>query len=440
MVAKITAPHSISSALNYNEQKVQKGVAECLFAGNFLKEAYELNFYEKLHRFEHQNALHETAKRNTLHISLNFDKEDQLSREKLVEIAARYMEKIGFGEQPYLVYQHRDAGHDHLHIVTTCICSDGSRLDTYNIGKNQSNQARKELELEYNLVAAESKKQHLKQPLTAAERWQENLSHRAVGAEKVLYGKTETKRAIQNVLEAVINHYKYTSLAELNAVLRQYNVVGDTGKEGSRLHQLKGLYYRVLDEKGNKVGAPIKASAFYLKPTLKNLEQKFMLNEGLRKPYKQHLKVRIDWTVFKRIHTLATLEKELQKEGIQMVVHRNEQGVVYGVTYVDYKNKCVFNGSDIGKEYSAKGLMERLAGRIVEEEEKRQKQSPMRQFFSREGNGAQEQELSPERNRSQLLQKALEIVFNPVQQEAYILQQLLQKKLQKKKPSRGHRL
>lgn len=125
MVAKITCPQSISRALNYNEQKVQQGKAECLHAGNFLKEAPELNFYEKLHRFEHQNALNERAKTSTLHISLNFDAGDSLDREKLLQIASDYMEKIAFGKQPYLIYQHHDAGHAHLHIVTSSIEKDG---------------------------------------------------------------------------------------------------------------------------------------------------------------------------------------------------------------------------------------------------------------------------------------------------------------------------
>jgi hypothetical protein len=44
-----------------------------------------------------------------------------LSKEKITEIAVEYMDKIGFGEQPYLVYQHFDSGHTHLHIVTTNI-------------------------------------------------------------------------------------------------------------------------------------------------------------------------------------------------------------------------------------------------------------------------------------------------------------------------------
>src|ERR671933_248175 len=115
MVAKIKTPTSIVRALNYNEQKIHKGVAECIYAGNFLREANELNFYQKLQRFEESIAL-SGAKTNSLHISLNFDPSDNSGKDELVAIASLYMERIGFSNQPYLVYHHHDAGHPHLHI------------------------------------------------------------------------------------------------------------------------------------------------------------------------------------------------------------------------------------------------------------------------------------------------------------------------------------
>lgn len=35
------------------------------------------------------------------------------------------------------------------------------------------------------------------------------------------------------------------------------------------------------------------------------------------------------------------------------------EGLIYGITYVDLKTKCVFNGSDLGKVYSAMGIQQR---------------------------------------------------------------------------------
>src|SRR4028118_1493788 len=94
-------------------------------------DAGEMNFYDKLNRFQNLIELNKTATTNTLHISLNFDPSEKFKREKITQIASAYMEKIGFGEQPYLVYEHRDAGHPHIHIVTTSIQENGKRIDTF---------------------------------------------------------------------------------------------------------------------------------------------------------------------------------------------------------------------------------------------------------------------------------------------------------------------
>ncbi len=192
------------------------------------------------------------------------------------------MDKIGFGNQPYLVYEHKDAAHPHVHIVTTNIRDDGKRIDIHNIGRNQSETARKEIEKEFGLVKAESKKKD-----------QKEFIH-PIDVKKVVYGKSETKRSISNVVGMVTRTYKYTSLPELNAVLKPFNVIADRGKEGSAMHENKGLIYSLIDDKGNKVGIPIKASSIYGKPTLAFLEKQFRLNEALRKPHKNRLKQAID--------------------------------------------------------------------------------------------------------------------------------------------------
>jgi hypothetical protein len=429
MVARITTPQSVRRALNYNEQKVQSEKAECLYAGNFLREANELNFYEKLGRFEHQNALNERAKTNTLHISLNFDTADKLTREKLVEIAGGYIEKIGFGEQPYLVYQHHDAGHLHLHIVTTSIRSDGSRINTFNIGKNQSEKARKELEMRYHLVRAEIKKTTAKQEQKTAL-----FDHRIISTQKAQYGKMETKRAIQNVLDVVINQYKFSSLPELNAVLKQYNVMADPGTENSITYQKKGLYYRILDEDGNKIGVPVKASLFHQKPTLNFLEQKFEQKAPLKSEFKKRIKIAIDWTLHGKTHNLASFEKELQKEGIQVVIRRNEEERVYGMTYVDYKNKVVFNGSDLGKEYSAKGVIERLAQRIVKEQDVPMIQRP--KIINSVSPGQKEDvNVAGEKEKNSALEKTIELLMGPATNDNYASSQLIRKKKKRKRQS-----
>ncbi len=274
MVAKITTPKSIEAALNYNEKKVQRGDAVCVHAANYLNDAKNMNFYQKLNGFERLNSLNERATTKTLHVSLNFSPSEKLADKKLVAIASMYMDKIGFGEQPFLIYKHEDAGHPHIHIVSTTIREEGSRINTHNIGRNQSEKARKEIEQLYGLVKAEEQQKSLLQKI------------KPVDVEKALYGKHETKRSISNIVTAVFNQYKFSSLPEFNAALKQFNVVADRGKEQGRIFKNRGLVYRILDSNGNKVGVPIKASSIGCKPTLQNLEKKYTLNEKAKEPFK----------------------------------------------------------------------------------------------------------------------------------------------------------
>ena len=419
MVAKINTPTGIVRALNYNELKVQKGAAECIYAGNFLRDAQELNFYQKLERFDKLISLNEKAKTNSLHISLNFDPADKIDKDKLVEIASLYMEKIGFGQQPYLVYQHTDAGHPHIHIVTTSIQNDGKRIDTFNIGRNQSEKARKEIELTFNLAIASGKNKVQYPEIKPAD------------VQKAIYGKSETKRAITNVLDAVINTYKYTSIAELNAVLKQYNVIADRGKEDSTIFKKNGIVYRILDANGNKVGVPIKASSIYSKPTLFNLEAKFEANELKRKPDLKRIKTVIDWTLVRPPKSLADFIKALQHEKIATVVRQSNKGMVYGLTYIDYQTKAVFNGSDVGKEYSAKAILKRMGIQqtTISDIKENILQLPVLKS---------ERELSASDDHHDNLLIPLEILFNPSCKNNQMPNELNHVQKQKKKKPNTH--
>ena len=363
MVAVIKTGHSVQRILNYNENKVKEGKAQCIGQGNYPMEPHQMNFTMKYNRLTRQAELNPNVTRNSVHISLNFDTtEKDLEKEKLMKIASEYMERIGFGKQPYLVYQHHDAGHPHIHIVSVKIQADGRRIDMQNIGKNQSEIARKLIEKKYGLVVAGSDN-------TAVHKKGSLLLSKAV------YGSSDTRRTVATIVNTIVPDYKYTSIHELNAVLRLYNIMADRGTEKSRVFKNKGLMYRILDDKGNKVGVPIKASGIYSKPTLAFLEKQFVINEISRSKFKVRIKNAIDHRLSGAgTFDLKKLCAELEKEGIHPVLRRSDTGQLYGITYVDHTTKCVFNGSTLGKPYSAKGILERCG--ISETKEMQIKTSP----------------------------------------------------------------
>lgn len=346
MVARITTPASMQETLNYNEHKVKRGVASCIAENHFPKAVHQLNFYDKLKWLQQRNELNSRATTKTLHVSLNFDPSENLSNEQLANIAHDYMQRMGFAEQPYLVYRHDDAGHPHVHILATLIRENGSRIDTHNIARDHSEPARKAIEENYNLVRAENKKQ-------TAEKTPAQLV-------KAVYGKSDTKRAIANVLKQVLNVYNYTTLAELNAVLKGFGVVADRGNPDSFTFRKGGLLYRLLDRDGVPAGVPIKASTIAGKPTLPYLEKRFAENKTERELPRLSLQVTLDKILNTHPRTLDALVAALAKENITTVLRQNAEGRIYGITFVDHRNRSVFNGSEIGKSYSIAGLYKQL--------------------------------------------------------------------------------
>lgn len=340
MVAKIRSGKSIIGALSYNENKVVNGKAILIWQSGFHKDIHEMNFHDKLLRFKDLTMRNERTKTNAVHISLNFAIGEKLHIEKLNDIASNYMENIGFGQQPFLVYLHQDAGHPHVHIVSTNIKSSGERISLHNLGRTKSETARKLIEQQYGLIPATRNEEHQ----------QESIS-----LKKVDYGKVDTKRAISNVVRQVVDNYKYKSIPELNAILGYFNVFVDRGSKESRMYNKNGLLYWALDDNGKKIGVPIKASSIYGSPTLKNLELKFNLNGYKRIETRNQLKYAID-VAMKVKASQNGFKQTLQAKGIDVVFRTNEQGRLYGVTFVDHRLKVLFNGSDLGKSYSAAAL------------------------------------------------------------------------------------
>lgn len=418
MVTIIKTSHSIRSIFNYNENKVKAGVAECIAAGNYPVDVDKMSDTIKLNRFVKRMELNENAKRNSVHISLNFDPSENHSKEKLIAIADTYMEKIGFGKQPYLVYQHHDAGHPHLHVVTINIERDGKRIDMHHLGIWKSEPARKEIEELFGLVKAEGRKK------------KEEFTLQPIPVGKIQYGRTESKKAISNVLNAVLNQYKYTSLPELNAVLKQYNVLADRGSENSKIFLSGGLVYHILNENGKPIGVPIKSSSFYNKPTLKFLEEKYKRNEVRRIPDKARVKNVIDIALLKeRALSIDELARLLEKEGIHAVFRKSAEGLLYGITYVDHQTKSVFNGSSLGKEYSAKAIQERCGLKVAGEEKskKMSKNIPSKELLI--NNIQQQKDTLTIPDLVKLLDQLMQVEYSP----DYIPNQLKNKRKKKRR-------
>jgi hypothetical protein len=347
MVAIIKTGQSVRRIFQYNENKVSLGDALCIGQGNYPADHDQLSSSLKINLLLRQLELNENVRRGSVHISLNFHpSEKDLNTEKLMNIASSYMTGIGFAEQPYLVYQHFDAGHPHIHIVSVKVRPNGKRIDMQNIGRNESETARVKIEKDFNLIKAQGREKQI------------NFAIQPISASTVRYGKVQSKKAVSQVLDFVLYTYQYKSLPQLNAVLNLYNVAADRGQENSRVFKSGGLVYRILDADGKPTGVPIKASDFYNKPTLNFLEKKFEENK-LKNP-RPGLRIKnAIRNVFQfEKPSIKQLSKALEEQGITMVKRFSKNGLIYGLTYVDHVSKQVCNGSELGKEFSAAAIQE----------------------------------------------------------------------------------
>jgi hypothetical protein len=178
---------------------------------------------------------------------------------------------------------------------------------------------------------------------------------------KAVYGKLETKKTIDSIVSEVIRRYEFSSLTEFNAVLRQYNVMADRGKEGMIMFQKNGLLYSMLDAKGNKIGVPIKASALLCRATLKNLDAHFQRGLELKNTRKERLTNIVDsfFSDHGRLTRTGFCEY-MASHDINAMFRENKEGRVYGLTFIDNKSGAVFNGSDLGKAYSGQALIKQF--------------------------------------------------------------------------------
>jgi hypothetical protein len=307
---------NIYIAIRYSEKKITAEVATCIYAGNFLQDAYQLSLAEKHKRFADLISLNQVTQRNTLHMSVNFAPGEEFPDEKMIDLAIEYMDRIGFGSQPYLVYRHFDAAHPHLHLVTTTIRPDGSNIDLSFFVWKKSMPACRAIEEKYGLVRS--------------GHWKciNQVPGQPGAPKKLIYGKQPIMQAFANILKHVIDNYRFRSLQELNTILRLYNIVADPGKTGSKLQENGGLLYQALDDNGKRIGALVKSSSFDFKPGLKYLSKKFEANQQQDPASLQRIEAVLDRIVRSNPQNLAQVTVALRPDQIAVVPNNGQLSFV----------------------------------------------------------------------------------------------------------------
>ena len=128
------------------------------------------------------------------------------------------------------------------------------------------------------------------------------------------------------------------------------------------------MSYSATDKEGNKVGKPFKSSIFGKEAGIDALEKRMQVSAAWAKKHKDiatDTAARIAAAMQTAGHDRALFERELLRQGIGVVFRQNEAGRIYGATFIDHADKTVFNGSRLGKEFSANVFNDLFAGLVA---------------------------------------------------------------------------
>ena len=336
MIAKISSTENLGGALGYNFKKVQHNEAAVLCV-NELRKGFDGTFQMDKVLADMQKAIPEQCrtKKTVFHCSLNPHPEEKLTDEELTQIAKEYMEALGYGKQPYIIFKHNDIAREHIHIVSLRVDFDGNKINDKFEGR-RSKKITNALEKKYNLIPSSKVSER-----TTTE------------TPKVNVVQGNIKEQVANTVRSAMKHYTFCSLGELNAVLRKYNLAVEEVKTEYRGKQYDGLVYVPTDDKGNKVSTPIHASDIGRGVGYTAVQNKMLKSKQMVKPLIPTVRRKVLEVMRTSPHTEERLRQRLEKQDLRVVIRKNESGRLYGITFIDDEKGIALNGSRLGKGYAA---------------------------------------------------------------------------------------
>ena len=378
MVAKITIGSSLFGAIKYNADKVNEGKGQLLDTNRVYNAGNgKVDVAQTLRDFERWMPLKTKTEKPVLHVSLNPHPEDKLTDGDLTAIAREYMERMGYGDQPYIIVKHEDIDRHHIHIVSVRVNEQGRCIDkSFNFPR--SKRITRDIEKEYGLHPADKKQ----------ERQTVNPLH------PVNPQDGDIKKQVGNTVKAVFSTYQFQTIGELRALLSLYNITVEEVRGNVRGGDYNGLVYSVINNNGEKVGNPFKSSLFGKSVGYEALQKKAaaskqrIKDKSLAEPTKKALEYAL-----RRTYDKDEFVKMLKEKGIDCVFRYTDEGRLYGATFIDHRTHCVLNGSRMGKAFSANALNQHFNTPIEERlsYQEENTQSNERYHNSDTGNSEQQQ-------------------------------------------------
>ena len=336
MIAKISATENLGGALGYNFKKVEKEEASILLTQGLYQN--KEGTYTMAEVFADMQAVIPKkcrTKKMVFHCSLNPHPDEKLSDELLVQIAKEYMEALGYGKQPYIVFKHNDIAREHIHIVSLRVDSRGQKIND-RFEKRRSKQITDALERKYNLILSSKIADKMMNETPKIDTTRGNI-----------------KEQVANIVRMVLKHYRFCSLGEFNAILNKYNLTVEEVKTEFRGKKYDGLVYIPTDDKGGKISTPINASDIGRGVGYTAVQNRMQKSKQAIKPLIPTVRRKILEVMRTSPDTEEKLRQRLEEQSLRVIIRKNENGRIYGITFIDDEVGIALNGSRLGKGYAA---------------------------------------------------------------------------------------
>ena len=343
MIAKISSPSRLAAALGYNFKKVEKHKASVLLVQGL--------FHDRNGAYSRAQVLADMlrtipercrTKKTVFHCSLNPHPDEKLSDEALSRIAAEYMESLGYGAQPYIVFRHNDIPRAHIHIVSLRVDSNGRKIND-RFERRRSKRITDALEAKFGLLPSRKKADVSAKPSA------------------VDIDAGDIKRQVAAAVEHVLGRYAFQSVGEMNQLLARFRVTAEEIKTERKGRPFDGIVYAATDADGHKICTPIKASEIGRQVSYAALRRHFEQSKSVVRERAGAIRRAIADVMQTSPDRVEFIDR-MRGHGIETVTRINAAGRLYGITFIDDANGIAVNGSRLGKGFAANVFNAYFAG------------------------------------------------------------------------------
>ena len=345
MIAKISPPSKdLMKTLTYNFRKVDRDQADILLSEQLSADG-RLTAERVFREMTAYIPSGTRTKNIVFHASINPRPDELLSDDRLRTIAREYLRRLGYGDQPFIVFKHRDIAREHIHLVSTRVRHDGRKIrDT--MEHVRSTRIMRSLEAKFGLLpSGHSQKK-------------EDVS---VKPSAVDIDVGDIKRQVAAAVQYVLGRYAFQSVGEMNQLLTRFRVTAEEVKTERKGRPFDGIVYAASDADGHKICTPIKASEIGRQVSYAALRRHFEQSKSVVRERAGAIRRAIA-DVMQTSPDRAEFIDRMRGHGIETVTRINAAGRLYGITFIDDANGIAVNGSRLGKGFAANVFNAYFAG------------------------------------------------------------------------------